>query len=375
MGTQDMKVVLLFGWPAWSSLSPTMHEAGFRAVGLDWRYVPLDVPPGNLGVGFSILDAECVAGANVTIPHKEDALALAQELTPRAKAAGAVNTIIKRDGVLLGDNTDGWGLLRALAARGANPAGLKAVVFGAGGAARGCCAALAQAGVSEIIVLNRTIERGRALVDSVLSTSRRPLAAAALKWFQEPADSHFLVEAMEGAGIVLNTTPLTRDPGASPIPDKALSDLRLTAGCVFCDMVYRPVSTALIRQGEALGIRTVSGLDVLLYQGVSGFEAWTGHKAPVSVMARALRATVARGSAAQGPNSAARARFRVDPPCTATPTPADATCLAIEEHPGSVHEDDGAAVHRAANAGLRRRDSTIHQGGEHVEPTKVPDRR
>lgn len=289
MSVSEIRVVVLLGWPAWSSLSPAMHEAGFRAVGLDWRYVPLDVPPGNLKVGLAVLEAGCIVGANITMPHKEDATALVHELTPRAKAAGAVNTIIKRDGALLGDNTDGWGLLRALATRGATPEGRKAVVFGAGGAARGCCTAFVQAGVSELVVLNRTPERAHALVDSVLSASRRPLKARALAWSQERIDPGFLVEVMEGAGIVLNTTPVTRDPAVSPIPDEALGRLRLATGCVFCDMVYRPASTALIRQGQALGLGVVSGLDVLLYQGVPGFEAWTGQKAPVSVMARALR--------------------------------------------------------------------------------------
>lgn len=294
MSVSEMKVVVLLGWPAWPSFSPSMHEAGFRAVGLDWCYVPLDVPPGNLKVAFAVLEAECIAGANVTIPHKEDAAALVHKLTPRAKAAGAVNTIVKRDGALLGDNTDGWGLLCALATRGATPEGRKAVVFGAGGAARGCCAAFVQVGVSELVVLNRTLERARALVDSVLSASRRPLKVRALAWFQERIDPGFLVEAMEGAGIVLNTTPVTGDPTVSPIPTEVLGRLRLATGCVFCDMVYRPISTALIHQGQALGLRVVSGLDVLLHQGVPGFEAWTGRKAPVSVMAGALHTAASR---------------------------------------------------------------------------------
>ncbi len=299
---------MLFGWPVWSSLSPAMHEAGFRALGLPWRYVPFDVPPGGLAAGFELLRAGCAVGANVTIPHKEDAASMVDELTPRARAAGAVNTIAKRDGVLVGDNTDGYGLIASLARAGASPGGRKAVVFGAGGAARGCCAALVNAGVSELIVMNRTLERAEALITAVLRAcgrqteastlkARSSLKARALEWSLERPDYDRLSQAMDGAGIVVNTTPITRQPGASPIPDEAVESgrLRPDPACVFCDLVYRPEWTRFLKQARVLGLAAATGLDVLLHQGVPAFEAWTGRKAPVDVMEEALRAAAQAG--------------------------------------------------------------------------------
>lgn len=282
------KVVVLLGWPARSSLSPAMHEAGFRAVGLDWRYVPVDIPPGHLEAAQALLRSPSVVGANVTIPHKEDALAFVDALTPRASAAGALNTIVKSDGAILGENTDGLGLLRALAAKGARPEGRKVVLFGAGGAARGAAAALAQAGASELVVLNRSLDRAVRLADVALAASAGQLRARAYPWFHEDDDPRLLQDAVDGAGIVVNTTPVTRDPGASPIPDEVVDRLSPARDCVFCDMVYRPAMTRLLRQGQALGFRTVSGLEILLYQALPAFEAWTGKGAPSEVMEAAL---------------------------------------------------------------------------------------
>ncbi len=289
-----MKVVVLLGWPAWSSLSPVVHEAGFRAVGLNWRYLPLDIPPGCLSVARAVLGSPSVAGANVTMPHKEDVLALVDALTPRAKAARAVNTIIKKDGLLTGDNTDGCGLLQALAAKGATPTGRKVVFFGAGGAARGCAAGLVQAGACEIVVLNRSLDRAAALVNSMSAGGAGKLRASVHRWFHEDEDARLLADVMEGAGVVVNATPVTRKPGASPIPVETLGRLRLSRDCVFCDMVYRPAVTGFLQQGQALGLPVVSGLEVLLYQAVPAFEAWTGRCAPVGVMQAALLSAAAR---------------------------------------------------------------------------------
>lgn len=294
------RVVVLLGWPVRSSLSPVMHEAGFRAVGLDWRYLPRDIPPGRLEAAHALLRSPSIVGANVTIPHKEAALALVDGLTPRARAAGAVNTIVKKDGALVGDNTDGWGLVRALAAKGAGPVGRKAVLFGAGGAARGAAAALAQAGVGELVVFNRSLDRAVRLVDVALVSSAGRLRATAHSWFGSDDDARILRDAIDGAGIVVNATPVTRDPGVSPIPDAVLVDLRPRRNCVFCDMVYRPVVTGLVRQGQSLGLPVVSGLEILLYQAVPAFEAWTGRTAPVSVMEAALRSAAARDEAPGG---------------------------------------------------------------------------
>ncbi|MGE5593300.1 MAG: shikimate dehydrogenase family protein [Betaproteobacteria bacterium] len=287
------EVVVLLGWPARSSLSPAMHEAGFRALGLDWRYVPVDVPPGRLDMARAMLRSPSVVGANVTIPHKEDAIALVDALTPRARAAGALNTIIKKDGTLLGDNTDGVGLVRALATKGATPQGRKVVLFGAGGAARGVAATLVQAGATELVILNRSLDRAVRVADIALAASGGRLRAEAHPWFRDKDEPSLLLNAMDGAGIVVNATPVTGTPGSSPVSDEVLHMLSPSPECVVCDMVYRPAATRLLQQAQALGLRVVSGLEILLQQGLPAFEAWTGHTAPRAVMEVALRAAAA----------------------------------------------------------------------------------
>ncbi|MGE5588949.1 MAG: shikimate dehydrogenase family protein [Clostridia bacterium] len=292
-GATKAKVVLLLGWPARSSLSPPMHEAGFRAVGLDWRYVPLDIPPGSLDAVQTLLRSPSVAGANVTIPHKENAIALVDALTPRARAARALNTIIKTGGALLGDNTDGVGLVRALAAKGQTPEGRKVVLFGAGGAARGAAAALAQAGAQELLILNRSRDRAVRLADVAFAASGGRIRTEARPWFQEHDDPCILADAMNGASIVVNATPVTRDPASSPIPDEVLEMLCPSRDCAVCDMVYRPAATKLLLQGRALGLRVVSGLEILFHQAIPAFEAWTGRGAPSKAMELALHAAAA----------------------------------------------------------------------------------
>ncbi|MCR4402659.1 MAG: shikimate dehydrogenase [Firmicutes bacterium] len=290
------RVVLLLGWPARYSLSPPMHEAGFRAVGLDWCYRPLDVPPGTLEAVGSVLRLPSVVGANVTIPHKEGAVSIVDGLTSRARVAGALNTIIKTGDTLVGDNTDGVGLLRALAKRGQTPAGRRVVLFGAGGAARGVAAALAQSGAREIVILNRGRDRALRLRDVALTAGGGRLRAEVRPWFREDDDLRTLVDAMEGADIVVNATPVTRDPSSSPVPDEVLDAISPSRDCIVCDMVYRPAATKLLLQGRSLGLRVVSGLEILFHQAIPAFEAWTGHKAPseaVEAMELALHAAAA----------------------------------------------------------------------------------
>ena len=305
----NSKVVVLLGWPARSSLSPAMQEAGFRAVGLDWRYVPIDIPPGRLDMARAVLGSPSVVGANVTIPHKEAAIALVDALTPRARAAGALNTIVKReDRTMLGDNTDGVGLIRALAAKGVSPQGRKVVLFGAGGAARGVAAALVQAGATRLVIFNRSLDRAARVADIALAASGGKLRAEVRPWFRDYDEPSLLLGAMDGAGIVVNATPVTSAPGSSPVPNEILHMLSPCPDCVVCDMVYRPAMTGLLRQGEALGLRVVSGLEILLHQGIPAFEAWTGHAAPRAVMEAALQAAAAGAGGAAVADAAAAAR-------------------------------------------------------------------
>jgi shikimate dehydrogenase len=288
-----------------------MFRAAFDEVGLrDWAYIPIDVERAGIGRAFGVLGAVNVAGANVTIPHKEAALGLVSVATPRALAAGAVNLVYRDSGRLIGDNTDGGALIESLAVRGVQASGLKAVIFGAGGSARGCAAALVMAGAREIVVLNRTEQRAAILGSDLRAIPVTPghegPSVVVGRWDVQEWDSGLpevredmarrLASALSGAGLVVNTTTLTREgpgeaPGRPPIPQSVAENLMSSAlapGAVFCDLVYSPVVTVHLEQGRRLGLETITGLEILARQAFPAFELWTGLPAPKAAMARAL---------------------------------------------------------------------------------------
>jgi shikimate dehydrogenase len=244
----------VIGHPVGHSRSPAMHTAAYRALGLDWEYLRLDVEPAALPAFAAELDAEGFAGVNVTIPHKQAVLELCDELSDEARRAGSVNTVLVREGILRGETTDGSGLLWALGD--VEPA--DALVLGAGGAARAAVRALAGAGWQ------------------VAVSARRPEAAAGLAVGVEPWPPG------RGATLVVNATPLGQgEEGTVPIP----ADL-ISPGMIVCDLAYRGDGrpTALVEATAARGARAVDGLDVLVGQGIAAFELFTGVSAPVEVM-------------------------------------------------------------------------------------------
>jgi shikimate dehydrogenase len=252
------------GWPVSHSRSPQMHNAALAAAGLsDWRYVRLPLPPELFEETVRALPGAGFRGANVTIPHKESALALADRASDAARAIGAANTLTFEDGAVHADNTDAPGLLAALPL---DPAGRTALVLGAGGAGRAVAWALHAAG-AEVAVWNRTAERAEALAAALGVT-----AAGS----PTPAE------------IVVNCTAVgLHDPAetfrALPLePD----DL---AGGVVVDLVYRPGGTALLAAARERGARVVDGLEILVAQGAASFERWTGTKASLAAMRDAVR--------------------------------------------------------------------------------------
>lgn len=243
-----------------------MHNAAFRALGLDWRYVKLPVPPALFRETVRALEGSGFRGANVTIPHKRAALELADERTPAADAIGAANTLSFVDGAIEADNTDAPGLMAAL---GDDVRGLRALVLGAGGAARAAAWALRESGAAEVTVWNRTAERARALASELgVESTRRPGACDLLV----NATSVGLEPRLDEAGT-LEALGLT---GVEPPP-------------VVADLVYGEEPTPLILWARRAGSRTVDGLEVLVRQGALSFERWTGMEAPVGVMLRAAR--------------------------------------------------------------------------------------
>jgi shikimate dehydrogenase len=252
------------GWPVAHSRSPQMHNAALAAVGLaDWRYLRLPLPPELFEETVRALAAAGFRGVNVTIPHKEAALAVADEASDAATAIGAANTLTFEGGAIKADNTDAPGLLAAL---GEPVAGRRALVLGAGGSGRAAAWALAGAG-AEVAIWNRTPERARAVASAV---GVRAVGAP------KPAD------------IVVNATSVgLQDP---EITFKALpirAD-ELIAGSLVVDLVYRVGGTRFLEAARSRGLRVVDGLEVLVAQGAASFEHWTGKDAPREAMRQAV---------------------------------------------------------------------------------------
>jgi shikimate dehydrogenase len=257
----------VIGWPVAHSRSPAMFRAAFAACGMrDWSYQRLPLPPDLFEETTRALPGAGFAGANVTIPHKQSALALAGRASEAATAIGAANTLtFAPDGSIAAENTDAPGLIAAL---GRSPKGMSALVLGAGGSARAAVWALTRAGAAEVSVCNRTHERACALA--------RELGARAVS---EPAQADLLV----------NCTSVGLERSASDAA--TLNQLGLTADQVggypyVVDLVYRNGPTPLLAAARARGVTTVGGLDVLVAQGALSFEMWTGRKAPLDAMRR-----------------------------------------------------------------------------------------
>jgi len=274
------RLVGVIGWPVSHSLSPAMHNAAFAALGLNWAYVPLPVPPERLEAAVRGLAALGFVGANVTVPHKSAVLPFLDELTSIAAAIGAVNTIVVRpDGTLLGDNTDGAGFLADLQSQIANRKSqiARVLVLGAGGAARAIVYALAEAGTT-IAVVNRTPARAEELCQTV----RRTLPAALVSAHPFP---DALPELAARADLIVNATSLGLHPD-DPLPwDPAIP---FRPGQIVYDLVYTR-RTPFLALAESCGARAIAGLGMLVHQGARAFELWTGREAPVEVMFEALR--------------------------------------------------------------------------------------
>ncbi len=256
------RLACVMGWPVAHSRSPRLHGYWLRQHEIDGAYVPLAVRPKNLPQALSALSVLGFAGCNLTIPHKEAALGLVGEVTPRAARIGAINTVtVKQDGTLLGDNTDAYGFMENLRSKAPefNPAAGPAVVLGSGGAARAVCAGLIEAGARQIYLLNRAQERAEIIA--------RNMGAVLCP---EPWSGRNAVLA--GASLVVNTTSL----GMSGQPALDIDLALLPPEAVVNDLVYSPLTTALLGAAAARGNLTVGGLGMLLHQARPGFAAWFG---------------------------------------------------------------------------------------------------
>jgi len=268
----------VFGDPVDHSLSPAMHNAAFAAAGLPHVYLRYRVPAALLPAAVREARVLGMGGLNLTVPLKEAVLPLLDALTPEAERIGAVNTILfSAGGRLVGDNTDGRGFLAALGGR-VRLRGARAVVIGAGGAARAVATALGRAGCARITVANRTRARGERLAERLSRLGGAVIATVPLVALERG-------QVLEDATLVVNATPLAL-AGAGPRVRWAATP----RGCLGVELVYAARPTPFLVAAARAGRRTLGGAHMLLHQGALAFEAWTGRRAPRAVMARALRA-------------------------------------------------------------------------------------
>ena len=269
------RVCGLIGDPVGHSMSPVMHNAAFREMGLDYLYLPFRVKKEDVGKAIDGMRALNFRGLNVTIPHKVAVIPLLDVLDPLAEKIGAVNTIVNDDGKLTGYNTDAGGFLHALLAKGIKPEGKNVVIIGAGGVSRAASFVLADR-KARLVILNRVeeLDWAKELAGHITQTFGQKVDALEL-------NRENLSGVLGKADILVNATSVGMSPKISETPVAA--DL-LRPGLVVYDIVYNPIETRLLKEVEAAGAKTISGLDMFVWQGALAFEMWTGQKAPVELM-------------------------------------------------------------------------------------------
>lgn len=268
------RVAGVMGWPVGHSLSPRLHGFWLQKYEIDGAYVPMAVAPERIGDAIRALPALGFAGANVTVPHKEAALATVDEATVDARAIGAVNTImVQKDGRLLGTNTDGFGFVANVKdfVPAWTPRGKVAAILGAGGAAKSIAWTLLAHGASRVFVINRTPERARDLATALGGR------ATAVRWDDSTA-------ALEQCDLLVNSTTL----GMRGQPPLEVDLGPLSGEAVVADIVYAPLETDLLVRARARGNPAVDGIGMLLHQARPGFAAWFGREPEVTPEVRSF---------------------------------------------------------------------------------------
>lgn len=272
------KLVGVFGYPVKHSASPPMHNAAFAHLGLDWAYVPFEVAPHDLGAALAGVRALNLVGVNVTVPLKELVAPHLDEVSPRARRIGAVNTVVHANRRLQGDSTDGPGFLQALRAANVAVGSQKVVVLGAGGSARAVVYALAEAG-AQVVVANRSGERARALAEQLGLADE----VQVIPWTEAA-----LREALAGAALLVNTTSVGMHPHEDALPPVPVE--ALTPPLFVSDLVYNPPETRLLALARTRGCRVQNGIEMLVQQGALAFGLWTGvEHPPIDVMRHAVQ--------------------------------------------------------------------------------------
>ncbi len=278
MITGQTKNLGVIGYPIAHSLSPAMQNAALREAGLDYSYIAMPVAPEDLAAAVKGLQSLGFRGFNVTIPHKTAILPLLDTVDEDASMVGAVNTVVLEDGRLAGYNTDVAGFIGALREMGFSPKGKRAVLLGAGGAARAAVWGLIREGAAAISLGVRNPAKAQELVGQFPSFP----ALTAMDW-----QSDDFRQALAAADILVNTTPLGMAPRVEACPPVDWSCLRRET--LAYDIIYTPEETRFLQMAAAHGCPTLNGVPMLVGQGAAAFHRWTGQEADRGVMREALR--------------------------------------------------------------------------------------
>ncbi|MBU9722535.1 MULTISPECIES: shikimate dehydrogenase [Bacillaceae] len=270
-----MKEVMgVIGYPISHSLSPLMHETAFKELNLEMAYHAFHVHPDRVEEAIAGIRGLGIKGINVTIPHKVSVIPYLDEVDELAKEIGAVNTIVNESGRLKGYNTDGEGFVRSLLEADVVLSDKRVLMVGAGGASKGVSLALAQHGLKEIVITNRTYSKGEELAENCSK-----FAVSSALSLEEAKDK------LNDFDIIINGTSM----GMKPHEDKTPISLdNLSDNAVVCDLIYTPLKTKWLLEAELRGATILNGVEMFVYQGALAFEKWTGMKAPIEVMRNAV---------------------------------------------------------------------------------------
>ncbi|MBD3214215.1 MAG: shikimate dehydrogenase [Candidatus Lokiarchaeota archaeon] len=258
-------LLCLIGWPIKHSMSPIMHNAVLQKLKLNYVYLAFNVKKEELKPAINGIKALDIKGVNITIPHKETIIPYLDEIDPLAAKIGAVNTIKKKNGVLIGKNTDAEGAKKSLLDEGCTLSGKNVLVLGAGGASRAVCFALAD-DVDKIFIANRTEKRALSLAKQI---NKKTDGIAEGHSNTKP----ILERLISNSQILINTTPIGMHPKTDEMP---LPENMLHRNLFVFDAIYNPLKTKLLKKAEKKGCRILGGLDMLVNQGALAFEYWTG---------------------------------------------------------------------------------------------------
>ena len=276
--TGRTKIVGVIGDPVEHSCSPPMHNAAFREMGMDYVYVPFWVKPEQLAAAVDGFKATNVAGINITLPHKKAVLPLMDSVSQEAELIGAVNTMVFKDGMVEGHNTDARGLVASLREEGVDDIeGMNIVILGAGGGAQAVVVGLALEGADRIIIANRTHEKAVRLAETIGEKTGVQMEGVSL-------NDNRLPEYIAGSGLLVSTITAGMDTSIPLVINPGWLHENLTV----CDIVYVPPETNLLKAAAERGSKTVGGMGMLVHQGAISFQLWTGKQPPVSIMRRAL---------------------------------------------------------------------------------------